>query len=782
MWRKSNGAGVATVEQRRVSNTLSQQATKASWALFEGLFIIAALVAVFATFIAISGVDPDNPTAGATPWLLALNFVVIIVLAMIVVREYLAIQVSGRGEGKGRLARRFVLLFGFSALIPAMIVALFIGAFISRGLDNWLGERVDTIMEKNAQIFQDYVDNFESTLDVDLRLAALDIENFARDVKASLAESGENDEINADSLAKDASKAFTDGLRSELGFRDFLTIAVLGRDGVELIAEQSVQQPILVPPPQSAFDEANTGNIATTLYENRGIATALIRIEEPLDGYIYAVKNFDKNAAVQLREAEAALAQYKNAKRRSGRLQYIFAIGYSQIAALILLLAGRLGLEAAGRITGPIGRLAVAAHTVRDGDLTVRVPVSGPRDEVYALTNSFNAMTEQLAEQRNALIRAREDEEDRRKFVETLLAEVSAGIIRMDGEMIVTLANRSAADVLGVEEILPGQTLDAIAPLFERYARDTLERTAPVDASIDLNINGEVRHIRLKTAPDPAGGCVLTFDDTTGLVNAQRQLAWRDVARRIAHEIRNPLTPIMLSTERIRRRYASVIDDSDGVFDRCIETILRQVGDIGRMVEEFSSFARMPKPNVAPFNMRSLLQGAGFSQSMVSPDVEIDFETNSEGAVYRGDERLLGQAFGNLLKNAAEAIEGLPQDADIDGNIRVVLSENAKGVEVTIEDNGPGFPEAVRDRLLEPYVTTREKGTGLGLAIVHRIIADHGGSISLQNRLDGLSGARVRVWLPARAADTGDEDAASDGTHSQNSSLNDRVEEPAPWR
>ena len=773
---------MATVEHVELSNTLSQQATKASWALFEGLFIIAALVAVFATFIAISGADPDNPTAGATPWLLGLNFIVIIVLAIIVAREYFSIQRSGRGEGKGLLAKRFVLLFGFSALIPAMIVAIFIGAFITRGLDNWLGERVDTIMEKNAQIFQDYVDNFENTLDVDVRLAALDIENFARDVKTSLAASGENDEINADSLAKDASKAFIDGLRSELGFREFLTIAVLGPDGVELIAEQSVQQPILVPPPQSAFEEANSGNIATTLYENRGVATALIRIEEPLDGYIYAVKNFDKNAAVQLREAEAALAQYNNAKRRSGRLQYIFAIGYTQIAALILLLAGRLGLEAAGRITGPIGRLAVAAHTVRDGDLSVRVPVSGPQDEVYALTNSFNAMTEQLAEQRNALIRAREDEEDRRKFVETLLAEVSAGVIRMDGDMVVTLANRSAGDVLGIGEILPGQTLGDVAPLFERYARDTLERVAPVDASLDLNINGEVRHIRLKTAPDPAGGCVLTFDDTTRLVNAQRQLAWRDVARRIAHEIRNPLTPIMLSTERIKRRYADKIDDSDGVFDRCIETILRQVGDIGRMVEEFSSFARMPKPNVAPFNMRSLLQGTGFSQSMVSPDVEIEFETNTDDAVYRGDERLLGQAFGNLLKNAAEAIEGLPEDSDINGHIRVVLSASTGGMEVTIEDNGPGFPQDVRDRLLEPYVTTREKGTGLGLAIVNRIIADHGGSISLQNRLDGLRGARVRVWLPANGPAVVDEDSEMGSKSTADTPIFENVEEPAPWR
>ncbi|KCZ94643.1 sensor histidine kinase [Hyphomonas johnsonii] len=768
-----------------MSNTLSQQATKASWALFEGLFIIAALVAVFATFIAISGVDPNNPGAGATPWLLGLNFIVIVVLAMIVVREYMSIQVGGRGEGKGRLARRFVLLFGFSALIPAMIVALFIGAFITRGLDNWLGERVDTIMEKNAQIFQDYVDNFESTLDVDVRLAALDVENFAKDVKKSLAASGQNDEITAENLEKDASKAFTEGLRSELGFREFLTIAVLGSDGVELIAEQSVQQPILVPPPQSAFEEANTGNIATTLYENRGIATALIRIEEPLDGYIYAVKNFDKNALVQLREAEAALAQYNNAKRRSGRLQSFFAIGYTQIAALILLLAGRLGLEAAGRITGPIGRLATAAHTVRDGDLTVRLPASGPKDEVYALTNSFNAMTEQLSEQRNALIRAREDSEDRRKFVETLLAEVSAGVIRMDGDMIITLANRSAASVLGVAEIEPGTLLADVAPHFESYARDTLERVSQVDASLDLSINGEIRHIRLKTAPDPAGGCVLTFDDTTRLVNAQRQLAWRDVARRIAHEIRNPLTPIMLSTERIRRRYADKIDDSDGVFDRCIETILRQVGDIGRMVEEFSSFARMPKPNVAPFNMRTLLQSAAFSQSVVSPDVEFDFESTPEAMAFRGDERLLGQAFGNLLQNAAEAIEGLPEESETKGHIRITLTDDARGVEVAIEDNGPGFPSDVRDRLLEPYVTTREKGTGLGLAIVNRIIADHGGSISLQNRLDGMRGARVRVWLPRSApvALSAHDDAVTDDEDShQTVRTSEEVEEPAPWR
>lgn len=726
-----------------MSNVLSQQATKASWALFEGLFIIAALVAVFATFIAISGVDPDNPTAGATPWLLGLNFIVIIVLATIVVREYLSIQSNSESEGRGRLARRFVMLFGFSALVPSAIVAVFLGAVFTQGLDNWLGERVDSVMEKNAEIFRTYVDNFETTFEVDVRLAALDVENFAREVEANLA-----DAEAARNLSAEASLAFSEGLRSELAFRDFLTIAILGADGVELIAQESVQDAILIPPPAADFEDADRGEIATTLYENRGVATALIHITEPLDGYIYAVKNFDRNAAVRLREAEAEIIQYNNAKRQGGRLQTIFAIGYAQIAALVLLLAGRLGLEAAGRVTGPIGRLALAAHTVRDGDLTVRVPVAGAKDEVYALSKSFNAMTEQLSEQRNALIRAREVEEDRRRFVETLLAEVSAGVIRMDGNMIVTLANRSAGDLLGIDAIEDGERLSEVAPDFVRYARDTLQQNSPVDASIDIQRNGAVRHFRLKTAPDPAGGCVLTFDDTTRLVNAQRQLAWRDVARRIAHEIRNPLTPIMLSTERLRRRYADKIDDTDGVFDRCIETILRQVGDIGRMVEEFSTFARMPKPNANEFDMKSLLQEASFSQGMVTPDITVEFETEAEKVAYLGDERLIGQALGNLLKNAAEAIEGMPEEVEVQGHIRVELSETDKGVDITIEDNGPGFPEDARDRLLEPYVTTREKGTGLGLAIVNRIIVDHGGSISLQNRLDGMRGARVRVWLP----------------------------------
>ncbi len=725
---------------------LTPQAPKASWELFEGLFIIAALVAVFATFITIGGVNPDNPTSGATPWLLGLNLVLIVVLTFMIVREYLAMRYTAGGEGKGRLARRFVLLFSFSALVPALIVAVFLGAVTTRGLNNWMGDRVDTLMTQNRQVLQDYRDDFDASFQTDTRLAASDVENFARSVEASLAAAGDDQEA-----ASKASKAFLDGLRNTLAYRGFLSIAVIGPDGKEIIAEQSLQPGLLFQPSQADFDEARAGNVVTSLFEERGLATSLTKISEPIDGYVYAAKTFDRKLLGMLREAEGQLLQYENAKRRSGRLQMIFALGYTQITALVLLLAARLGLEAAGRVTTPIGRLAAAAHAVRDGDLSVRVPVTGPRDELQALSHSFNGMTEQLSEQRDALVRAREESDVRRSFVESLLAEVGAGVIRMDADRVITIANRSASELLAVPAIEPGQLLPDVAPELERYASELFDSGLPVDTHTEIKRNGEVRHMRVKATPDPAGGCVLTFDDTTRLVNAQRHLAWRDVARRIAHEIRNPLTPIMLSTERLRRRYADKIDDSDGVFERCIETILRQVGDIGRMVEEFSSFARMPKPSVAPFNLRALLDEASFAQMMAAPHIQIEVRGGETEAPFVGDERLLSQAFGNLLKNAAEAITSQPEHIDVPGKIYVDVRRGAGGLDITVDDNGPGFPADVRDRLLEPYVTTREKGTGLGLAIVHRIIIDHGGTISLLNRPESLRGARVRVWLPTSA-------------------------------
>ncbi len=711
-----------------VRQSIPPSAQKAGWTLFQGLFFVATLLAVFATFSAVAGVSPVDPTQGRIATLLGLNFILIALLAWMNIRRYLNMRGTRDAVGSNRLARRFLMLFSASAIVPAAVVAIFLGATITRGLDNWFNSRIDTIVEETAEVARDNYQDLSDGIDADIRLMVGDLDNAAEGLRTG-------------------SELYPSYLKAQATLREFVSARIIDGSGNVLIRAGLDSEYPYIRPPASAFEEADTGAVAQTLYEPSGLITGLAELNESENAYIYVYKPFDPAQLAQMRRAEAALTDYRAAKTRSGRLQWLFAVAYAQLAALVLLLSMRLGLVAANQITGPIGRLADAAVAVRDGDLSVRVPTPRVRDEVHHLTRSFNTMTEQLGQQREALINAREDAEDRRQFVETLLAEVSAGVIRTDSTLQVTLANRSALNLLERDD-LEGQSLSDMVPEFEPFARDALERGTPIDASLDINVADAARYFRLKATRDPAGGCVLTFDDATRLVMAQRQIAWRDVARRIAHEIRNPLTPIQLSTERLRRRYSDKIED-DGVFDRCLDTIQRQVTDIGHMVEEFSNFARMPKPSVAEFDMSALLQGICFSQGVVTPDVDIRFDGDDTPMGYSGDERLLGQALTNLLKNAAEAIERLAEEAEARGAIHVFLRNLPDDrLEIVIEDNGPGFPSEARERLLEPYVTTREKGTGLGLAIVNRIIMDHGGSISLQNRADNRRGARVHIILP----------------------------------
>ena len=714
---------------------LTQNAGNLPWRLFQGLFAVSAIVAGAVTFIAVSDASPVDPFSGNIPWILGLNTILIGVLAGMLYASYRAVRKSEGPSGSDQLAKRFVRLFSLSAVLPALVVGILLGATVTRGIQTWFSDRVDVIVDRNAAVARENIINFTENLEADARLIASEF-------------------IEASGSLGDRSDAIEEFLRYQAFFRNFQEAAIIDRQGNRLAAVTLLDRLTKRTPDEGAFAEAGGGDVALTLYQKSSVTTALIRLSEMPETYLYLHRPIDQNFFRQIDEAAASVTEMREAREKTSRLQMIFAIGYAQMTALVLLLAARFGLSAASRVTAPIGRLATAAHAVRDGDLTVRVEQPAGNDEVAQLTRSFNGMTEQLSAQRSALISAREEAEDRRQFVETLLAEVSAGVIRTDENLDITLANRSAGELLGVN-METGDNLSIVAPEFDTYASDALQRALPIDASIDLIRDGESRHFRLKVSPDPAGGCVLTFDDATRMVNAQRQLAWRDVARRIAHEIRNPLTPIQLSTERLRRRYRNEIPENDLVFDRCVETILRQVGDIDRMVQEFSSFARMPKPSVAEFDLRLLLENAAFAQSMTTPDIEVRLQTDElpDRWRFRGDERLLAQAFGNLIKNAAESIAGLPEEMEVQGQIHITMEDGPDGTDVIIEDNGRGFPESAREKLLEPYVTTREKGTGLGLAIVNRIIMDHGGSISLQNRSDDRRGARVRVFLPLAEAD-----------------------------
>ncbi len=712
---------------------LKSNSAQSGWSLFQWLFLIAAFLAATVTFVAVSDMDPIDPVSQDVQILLVVNTAIIGILALIIGQRYIATRTAKKGEEGERLARRFLLLFGLSAAIPALVVSLFLWAAISRGFDTWFGERIVTLVEQTAAVARQNVEEYSDVFEEDTRLMATDVNNAL------------------EGLTEDPER-FSSYLGIQAYVRNMPAAYVIDRQGLPLaIGENTGGSGYFRRPTSGMFDEVDTGEVLLSLQESEGFATSLVQLEGMDDAYLYLAKPLDRDAFARLRRAEQALEEYRIAGDLSARSQTLFVVAYGQIVALVLLLAVRLALEAASRITGPIGRLANAAQSVRDGNLDIRVPLPGSKDEVRALTRSFNVMTEQLGAQRSALVSAREEAEDRRLFVETLLNEVSAGVIRIDQKFRVTLANPSAQKLLGFDEPIEGRALNEVAPAFERYSEEAYASGHPIDASLDVSENNSHRHFRLKVARDSTGGLVLTFDDATRLVNAQRQLAWRDVARRIAHEIRNPLTPIQLSAERMRRRYTKYIPEDDVIFERCTDTILRQVADIGRMVEEFSGFARMPKPTLKTFNLAALLDETGFAQHVVSPDVEVDVRNVKDPLIVSGDERLLGQAIGNIIKNAAEAIDRLPETMESSGLIEIRTEETEDAIEIIVDDNGPGFPEAARDRLLEPYVTTREKGTGLGLAIVNRVIMDHGGSISLQGRDDGKRGARVRITLPKQS-------------------------------
>ena len=702
--------------------------------LYQGLFILAVVSAVFVTFTAVSSIDPTRPMSQVVYWVLAANALLIGIIGWLLVRRYAQLQRLEQSRGQGRLVRRFLLLFSASSVIPATIVAILLGTTVTRGIDNWFETRIGAIIEDTSVLAQERVDSLSANIDARSRqiAARIDFEDTAGGIEA--------DPVRyASYMGRQAN-----GFGARAGY-------VVSRSG-ELIITGAVDRPLdFNPPAPIAIKEAEEGLVGQTLYQNAGLVTATVKLNHPEGTFIHLVHELDPEVFQRLERAAAAALQYRRTSSVTGQLRWLFVIGYIQIVLLALLLFARLGLEAGSRIAVPLATMAKAAERVRDGDLTARVIVPGDDDEIDTLATSFNTMAARLGMQRSALLSARSDSEDRRQFLETLLSQISAGVIRTDKSMIVTLANSSAERLIG-RSGLQGQPLGNIVPEFKVHAQSGAYSGDAHDTSLDVNMNGETKNIRLRILTDADGGCVLTFDDATRIVTAQRQMAWRDVARRIAHEIRNPLTPIHLAADRLERRYTKKIDADDTVFKKSLETITRQADDIGRMVDEFSNFARMPKPQIRPFDVVEAIGDTAFSQRMVNPEIRISVDAGFEELIFYGDERLLSQAFGNLLNNAAQAIAGMPEDMEVIGQISVAIEHVEESLRLTFEDNGPGFPDESKERLLEPYVTTKDRGTGLGLAIVNRIIMDHGGSISLSNRDDGQRGASVLIVLPTDTA------------------------------
>lgn len=496
---------------------------------------------------------------------------------------------------------------------------------------------------------------------------------------------------------------------------------------------------------------------------------ALIKLSNYPDSYLFVARGVSPQVMRHLRQTQASVAEYQQIRRRRGGLHAAHALMYFMISLTALLAAIWAGLWFAGRFVAPIRRLISAAQKVSTGNLNVHLPERRGEGDLRRLSQTFNTMTSELKTQRDALVSANEQLTERRIFMEAVLSGVSAGVLGLDEHGSVTLANRSAEKLLQrtVGE-LQGKALTNTIPELAA-AVDELERSGTrtrTQHNAVITINEEERTFAVRLTQkegDSPGGAVVTFDDITELVSAQRTSAWADVARRIAHEIKNPLTPIQLSAERIRRKYGKVITNDREVFDKCTETIIRQVGDVSRMVDEFSSFARMPKAQMEVQDLRGAIKDAVVLFQMSSTGTKFDMTLPEHDVMASFDRRLISQAMTNLIKNAAEAVQGYAELKDaapgFEGRVSVCLRETEQRAVIEVLDNGTGLSKQHRARLLEPYVTTKAKGTGLGLAIVQKVIEQHGGTLQLQDApvsQQQAHGALVRITLPLHTGASGE--------------------------
>ncbi|OYW43176.1 MAG: hypothetical protein B7Z38_02460 [Rhodobacterales bacterium 12-64-8] len=706
--------------------------------LFKLLFGLAVVIAAGATYVAVTD---NSPNAAAQPglfWLLIANLILIASVASVLgFRVYQLVRENRETHGGARLRLRIIFLFSLAAAIPTIIVAGFLAVAINRSVDQWFSTPVTNIVQGGKEAARAAMN--------DLRL---EVEREAKSIHSDIA---------ASTPPPDGSQPPINDLANYMQQRQALR-GVFGRvqgfdsSGASLFesADLDGKAPPVKPPTESDWGAARGGSI-NVREEADGSIRAFFKVPLFNDVFVQASRLIPAPVMERFAQADASNRAFEEAQTRRQALSVVLVLSYVEAAALMLLGTAWLGMTAAARIAMPIGALAGAARAVRDGDLSVRMLSPTHRDEIADLADAFNEMTDRLARQTSALDRGRIDAETRSNFIEAVLAGVEAGVIRVDKALNVEIANTFAQTLLGFLH-RPGEApaLGDIAPEFVSATRRAIETGQSVDTSFRRPTDGGTVHLQVRVAPEYQGaGAVITFHDMTRLIMGQRQAAWRDVARRIAHEIRNPLTPIQLSAERLKRRFSSQITSDRETFERCTDTITRQVADIGRMVEEFSGFARMPKPTFGKFNLGDMVQSVAFAQRMATPSIAVTVTGPDELIEILGDERMLAQALTNVVKNSAEAVERALEAGDAkSGMVAIEVFADGDEAQVTVRDNGPGFPVEDRDRLLEPYVTTRKNGVGLGLAIVSRIVEDHGGRIWLGDNEHVARGARVDVRVP----------------------------------
>jgi two-component system nitrogen regulation sensor histidine kinase NtrY len=700
-----------------------------------------ALLSAAVTFLVLTGLTPVLPTHEVVVTVLLANAATVLILLAIIAREVvLIVQARRRGRAGARLHVRIVGLFSVIAAVPAILVAIVASITLDRGLDRWFSSRTQALIANSLTVAEVYFREHAAMIRSDIMAMAFDVGR-------------------AKPLFDQDRARFHQFLTNQAAARGLPNVAIIHSDlsVIERTEDQRPGQHEVPPPAAGALADVSDSEPQVALLTEAKTVAAVIRLRGYDDAYLYVARPVDPRVADQLEATQAGVAEYASLQERRVGVQVAFALMYTVIALIVLLSAVWIGLNFAKSLVAPIRRLIGAADQVSTGNLYVQVPVRPGEGDLAQLGETFNKMTQELRTQRDDLIRAHNLIDSRRRFTEAVLAGASAGVIGVDPDGKISILNRSAEKLIGhIEADALGRPLaevvSELAALFDE-ARSGFQRL--VQGQVMINRGGRDRNLSVRVTTEQSAaaqhGFVITLDDITDLVTAQRTSAWADVARRIAHEIKNPLTPIQLSAERLRRKYGAAISVDKAVFEQCTDTIVRQVEDIKRMVDEFSRFARMPKPVMAAEDVADTVRQVVFLMRVGNADIDIEVETPDGPLPAEFDRRLISQGLTNIIKNATEAIGAVPP-AELDrGRIKLQVKRDGGDVIVDVFDNGIGLPKDNRNRLLEPYVTTREKGTGLGLAIVGRILEEHGGSIELNDLPKGMFGGRG-AWARLRFA------------------------------
>ncbi|MFN3502360.1 ATP-binding protein [Allorhizobium sp. NPDC080224] len=747
-------ARVRTASAADVDSALAQD-RRASFALPGLLLAGGALLCASLTLPILLGLTSIEPTSEVLVASAVINSLFIVGLMFLIGREVMRLfKARNRGRAAARLHVRIVALFSIIAITPAILVAIFASITLNVGLDRWFSIRTQSIVSSSMNVAQAYM---------------LESASYLQGQTISMA----NDLERNRSLFYLDRQGFVDLMTRQARGRGMLGAFLVREDG-SAISQADIDTDKPLPAiPRDALGSAASGQPTLIPPGITNLVGAIIKLDSISGTFLYTIRAVDPKVMQAMRLMEENTAEYQSMEDGRTTLQIAFAILYLGFALIVLLAAIWTAIAVADRIVRPIRLLIGAADSIASGNLNVIVPVRAADGDVGSLSRTFNKMVSQIRSQRDEILEAKDEVDDRRRFIEAVLSGVTAAVIGVEDDGIITIVNPSAEYFLALPaEQLIGQKLALVAPEVDRVlAEAAVRHRGGYREQINMIRGGKERTLNVQVTREETRGSVdsyvITLDEITDLVVAQRSTAWADVARRIAHEIKNPLTPIQLSAERLKRRYGKQIaEDDKAVFNQCTDTIVRQVEDIGRMVDEFSAFARMPKPTKQRSDLREILTDAVFLREIGSAEIEFQRDFGDEPLEGNFDARMLAQAVGNIVKNAVEAIEAVPKDELGEGGkilVRSAFDGDQDRFIVDVIDNGRGLPSENRHRILEPYMTMREKGTGLGLAIVKKIIEEHGGQLELHDApadFDRGRGAMIRIILPR--ADTAAIETESD--------------------